>query len=163
MDNIVNPQILEKLKKKLDNLHLEVVLDVHYIDESITDFPLSLIDTSYITEKPDVLAAKILEGRIGILCDGSPNIITVPKFFIENLMTSEDYYLRPIYASFLRILRFIAFFSSVMLPGVYVALTTFHHEMIPTDLLITMANQRSGVPLSAFFEALLMILFFEFM
>lgn len=163
IDNIVNPEVLKELKDRLNELDLEVVLDVHYIDENISDSPHSLIETSYNTEKPDVLAAKILEGRIGIICDGSPNVITIPKFFIECLMSSEDYYLRPIYASFLRLLRFMAFFISIMLPGVYLALSTFHREMIPTDLLITMANERAGVPLSAFFEALVMILFFEFL
>ena len=78
-------------------------------------------------------------------------------------MSEEDYYLRPIYTSFIRFLRLVAFVTSVMLPGIYVALSTFHYEMIPTDLLITMANQRTCVPLSAFFEALFMILFFEFL
>ena len=163
IDDIVNPEILKDLKKRLDKVELEFVLDAHYIDEVISDSPLSLIETTFNTEKPDVLAAKILEGRIGIICDGSPNTSIVPKFFIECLMSAEDYYLRPLYASFLRFLRLLAFVTSVMLPGVYVALSTFHHEMLPTDLLVTMANQRAGVPLSAFFEAFIMILFFEFL
>lgn len=163
VDDIVNPQILKELKDKLDKLDLEVVLDAYYIQERIEDSALSLIETAFNTEKPDVLAGKILEGRIGIICDGSPNIIVVPKLFIECLMSAEDYYLRPIYASFLRFLRLLAFVTSVMLPGVYVALSTYHHEMLPTDLLITMANQRAGVPLSAFFEAFVMIFFFEFL
>lgn len=163
IDDIVNPQILEDLKNKLDKLDLEIILETHYIEENISGSPWSLVNIAFSTEKPDVLAGKILEGRVGIICDGSPNVITIPKLFIENLMASEDYYLRPIYSSFIRILRLIAFFTSMLLPGVYVALSTYHHEMIPTDLLITMANQRMGVPLSAFFEALLMILFFEFL
>lgn len=163
IDHIVNPQVLDELKSKLDNLDLDIVLDIYYIEENIGESQLSLLATAYNTEKPDVLAAKILEGRIGILCDGSPNAITVPKLFIENFMTSEDYYLRPIYGSFLRLLRVLAYFISMILPGVYIALSTFHHEMIPTDLLISMANQRAGVPLSALFEALLMISFFEFL
>ena len=163
VDGIVNPEILKDVKKRLEELDLEWVLDAHYIKEGISDTPLSLIETTYNTEKPDVFAAKILEGRIGIICDGSPNAITLPKLFVENIMSAEDYYLRPFYASFLRLLRLLAFVTSVMLPGVYVALSTFHQEMLPTDLLVTMANQRAGVPLSAFFEAFIMIFFFEFL
>ena len=161
MEDIVNPEVLEDLKNKLGQLKFEIVLDSHYIEERIIDSKYNLISTAFHTEKPDVLSGKILEGRIGIICDGSPNLITVPKLFIEDFMTAEDYYLSPLYGSFLRILRFLAFYMGVMLPGTYVALSTFHQEMIPTDLLITMANQRAGVPLSAFFEALVMILFFE--
>lgn len=163
IDDIVNPQVLDELKQKLANLKLEVILDIHYIEEEIIDSPYNLVSSCFNTEKPDVLSGKILEGRIGIICDGSPNIITIPKFFIESIMDAEDYYISPIYSSFLRSLRVMALFISVMLPGTYVALSTFHQEMIPTDLLITMANQRAGVPLSAFFEALFMILFFEFL
>lgn len=162
MKNIVNPEILKRVKDELSKLKLEVVLDIHYIEENITKSPWSLINTAYNTGKPDTFASKILEGRIGIICDGSPNGITDPKFFIENIMSSEDYYLRPVYGSFLRMLRVMAFLISLLLPGVYIALSTFHHEMIPIDLLTTMANQRSGVPFSAFFEAIIMILFFEF-
>lgn len=113
------------------------------------------------TEKPDVAAAKVLEGRIGILCDGSPSATTLPSVFIENLMVSEDYYVKPSGGTYLRIIRTLSLFISISLAAVYIALTNFHQEMIPTELLISMARQREGVPLPTFLEAISMILFFE--
>ncbi len=163
MKGIVNEDILAELKSRISQIKTDGIFDSNSIEEYIDDVPNSLVNTVYNTEKPDVLAGKILEGRIGILCDGSPNVLTVPMLFIENLMAAEDYYLQPIYASYLRIIRFISLFISIALVGIYIALTRFHQEMIPTDLLISISGQRQGVPLNNFLEALLMIFFFEIM
>lgn len=104
---------------------------------------------------------KILEGRVAVFCDGTPHVLTMPKVFIEDIQTSEDYYLRPYFATFLRGLRVFSLFLSIVLPGLYVALQTFHQEMIPTVLLITMAGAREGVPFPAIVEAFLMTLMLE--
>lgn len=161
INGIVNQDILAELKARFKKIKTDAILDVSYIEEYIEDAPNSLVRTAYHTEKPDVLAGKILEGRIGIICDGSPNVITVPKIFIEDLMDSEDYYSKPKFASFLRIIRYLSFFISIFLVGIYIAITNFHQEMIPTQLLITLAGQREGVPFPSLLEALLMILFYE--
>ena len=161
INGIVNQDILAELKARFKKIKADAILDVSYIEEYIEDAPNSLVRTAYYTEKPDVLAGKILEGRIGIICDGSPNVITVPKIFIEDLMDSEDYYSKPKFASFLRIIRYLSFFISIFLVGIYIAITNFHQEMIPTQLLITLAGQREGVPFPSLLEALLMILFYE--
>lgn len=147
MKGIVNEDILAELKSRISQIKTDGIFDSNSIEEYIDDVPNSLVNTVYNTEKPDVLAGKILEGRIGILCDGSPNVLTVPMLFIENLMAAEDYYLQPIYASYLRIIRFISLFISIALVGIYIALTRFHQEMIPTDLLISISGQRQGYPL----------------
>ena len=160
---IVNDDILAELKSRMKDIKIDSILDTNYIEEYIDDTPNSLVSTVSNTEKPDVLAGKILEGRIGIICDGSPNVLTVPKIFIECLMASEDYYLKPIHATYLRIIRVICLFISTTLVGLYIALSNFHQEMIPTSLLISMAGQKEGVPLTSFLEALLMIMFFEIM
>ncbi len=160
---IVNDEILAELKSRIKEIQTDAVLDSNYIGEYIDDAPNSLVPTAYNTEKPDVLAGKILEGRIGIICDGSPNVLTVPKIFIECLMAAEDYYLKPLHATYLRIIRAICLIISITLIGVYIALANYHQEMIPTPLLISMAGQREGVPLTSFLEALFMILFFEIM
>ncbi|MDR7871083.1 MAG: spore germination protein [Tissierellaceae bacterium] len=160
---IVNEEILAELNARIKEIKTDVVLDSNYIEEYIDDAPKSLLPTVYNTERPDVLAGKILEGRIGIICDGSPNALTVPKLFVECLMTAEDYYLKPLYATFLRFIRVFSLFVSITLVGIYIALSSFHQEMIPTPLLISMAGQREGVPLSSFLEAVFMILFFEIM
>lgn len=161
IDGIANEDILAELKARLKKIKIDAILDISYIEEYIDDAPKSMINTVFNTEKPDVVAAKILEGRIGILCDGSPSVSTLPNFFIENLMVPEDYYVKPSHGTYLRIIRTVSFFVSITLAGAYIALTNFHQEMIPTELLISMARQREGVPLPSFLEAIFMILFFE--
>ena len=160
---IVNDDILAELKARMKEIKTDSVLDTNYIEEYIDDTPKSLLPTMYNTEKPDVLAGKILEGRIGIICDGSPNVLTVPKIFNECLMAAEDYYVKPIYATYLRFIRLICLFISSTLVGVFIALSNFHQEMVPTALLISIAGQREGVPFTSFFEVFLMLLFFEIM
>ncbi len=161
INGIVKQPILEELRRRIKEINIDGVLDVGYIEAYIEDSPSSLVGTVGYTEKPDVAVAKILEGRIGILCDGTPNVLTVPKLFIEDLQTAEEYYLKPHYATFLRILRLTSLFISIFLVGTFVALQTFHQEMIPTKLLVSMSGQREGVPFTSFLEALLMIMFFE--
>jgi len=103
----------------------------------------------------------MLEGRAAIIVDGTPMVLTVPLLFIESFQSAEDYYSRPYYASIVRILRFVSFFISVFGPGVYVALVTFHQELIPTPLVITMAAARAGTPFPAAIEAIAMGISFE--
>lgn len=158
---IVKEGVLEEARYRIEKIKIDAILDNGYIESYIDEKPNRLISTVAFTEKPDIAASKILEGSVGILCDGSPNVLTVPKLFVENLHSAEDYYIRAHYATFLRILRLMAFLASFVIPGVYISLITFHQEMVPTELLISIAGQREGVPLSSPFEALLMILFFE--
>lgn len=161
IDGIVNDEILAELKSRLEKISIDAILDINYIEEYIADSPKSAICTIFNTEKPDVVAAKILEGRIGILCDGSPSASSLPMIFIECLMTSEDYYVKSNQGTYLRIIRALAFIISVTLTGIYIALISFHQEMIPTKLLISMARQREGVPLPSSLEALILAFFFE--
>ena len=161
IQGIVNEKALEEVKKRIDNIDIDGVLESGYIEQLIEDSPTSLISTIGDTQKPDVVAGKLLEGRVAVFCDGTPHILTMPKFFIEDIQTSEDYYSRPFYATFLRWLRIFCLFLSIVLPGLYVALQTFHQEMIPTVLLITMAGAREGIPFPAAIEAFLMTLMLE--
>lgn len=159
--NIVNEEVLNEVRNRIKKIDLDSILDTGYIEHYIEDHPKTTISTIGNTEKPDVAVGKILEGRIAILCDGTPGVLTVPKVFIENLQTVEDYYLRPQFATFLRVIRFFALFTSILLPGFFVALKTFHQEMIPTKLLMSMSKNIETVPFTALLESLLMILFLE--
>ncbi len=161
IEGIAKQEILDELRRRIQKITVDGILDTAYIERYIEDAPRTMISTIGHTEKPDVAVGKILEGRIAMLCDGTPDVLTVPKVFIENLQTAEDYYSRPQYGIFLRILRIFALFTSIMLPGFFVALKTFHQEMIPTKLLMSMAKNIEGVPFTALIEALLMILFLE--
>ncbi len=161
MADIVDPSILEEVRKRLKNINADAILDASYIEQLIKDSPKSIIPTVGYTEKPDVAVGKILEGRIAIISDASPIVLTVPKIFIENLQTSEDYNTVSKYTTYLRIIRIFSLFFAITLPGILVALKTFHQEMLPTSLLMSMASGREGVPFTALLEALLMVIFLE--
>lgn len=158
---IVNKDVLSEVKSRICKIDIDGVLESGYIQQLIEDNPASLISTISDTQKPDVVAGKLLEGRVAVFCDGTPHVLTIPKFFVEDIQTSEDYYTRTYYANFLRSLRVLSLFLSIILPGFYVALQTFHQEMIPTVLLITMAGAREGVPFPAIIEAFSMVLMLE--
>ena len=161
IQGVVNEDVLKEVKLRIEKIDTDSILESGYIEQYIEDNPYSLISTIGNTQKPDIVTGKLLEGRIAIFCDGSPHALTIPKLFIEGIQTSEDYYLRPYYATYLRVLRIFSLFISITLPGFYVALQTFHQEMIPTVLLITMAGAREEVPFPAIIEALLMLLMLE--
>ncbi len=161
LKGVTSPGLVEEVKTRLNRIKTDAILESGYIEQFIEDAPFSIFSTVGNTEKPDIAAARILEGRAAILVDGTPFVLTVPMLFIEGFQAAEDYYSRPYYASFVRLLRFMAFFLSILAPATYVALLTYHQEFIPTPLLITMALSVQGVPFPALVEALLMGLMFE--
>jgi len=159
--NLVYPGLVEEIRHRLKSIDVDSILESGYIEEFIEDAPFSPFATIGNSEKPDVVAGKMLEGRAAILVEGTPMVLTVPALFIEGFQSPEDYYSRPYYASLVRSLRFIAFAISILGPAVYVALTTFHQELIPTSLLITMVAAREGTPFPALVEAIGMGIIFE--
>lgn len=161
LKGVVNPKLIKEIKERLNRINTDAILESGYIEQFIEDAPYSIFPTVGNSEKPDTAAAKILEGRVAILVDGTPFVLTMPMLFIEGFQNAEDYYSRTYFASLLRILRFVCFFISVFAPATYVILSTFHQELIPTTLLFTMAASREGVPFPAVMEAGLMIITFE--
>lgn len=158
---IVMPGLVEEIKTRLNSIQTDSVLDSGYIEAFIEDAPYSIFSTVGNSERPDSIAGKILEGRAAIFVDGSPFVLTAPMLFIENFHTAEDYYLRTFYASILRILRVISYIITILAPAVYVALTTYHQELIPTQLLFTMAAGHEGIPFPSLIEAILMVVLFD--
>ncbi|MGH4122114.1 MAG: spore germination protein [Clostridium sp.] len=161
LSNIVDPKIVNEVKERINKIDIGSVLESNYIKEYIGDEPTSNFPTVYSTEKPDVIAGKLLGGRVAILTDGTPLVLTVPSLFIEFFLSNEDYYLKFIAATFNRWIRYIAFVISTTLPGFYVAITTFHPELIPTPLIVTLIKSRVGVPYPALLECLLMLSVYE--
>ncbi|MCX7614583.1 MAG: spore germination protein [Clostridiales bacterium] len=161
LDQIAKTEIVDEVRTRLSNIQVDGILESGYIEEFIKDDPYSIFPTVLNSEKPDSVAAGLLEGKVAIVVDGTPFVLTVPAFFTDFLQVSEDYYHHFIIASVVRIIRIISLFLSLTVPAIYIALTTFHHEMIPTPLLISIASQREGVPFPPFFEAILMELTFE--
>ncbi|WHH58630.1 spore germination protein [Petroclostridium sp. X23] len=161
LKGVANDKVVEEVRRRLKRIYTDAILESGYIEEFIEDAPFSIFSTVANSEKPDIVAAKLLEGRVAVLVDGTPFVLTVPMVFIEGFQSSEDYYSRAYFASLVRMLRFIAFTISTLGPAVYVALTTFHQELIPTALLFTMAANREGTPFPAILEAGMMMITFE--
>lgn len=158
---IANDKIVEEVRKRLNKIDNDSIIESGYIEQFIEDNPFSPFATIGNSERVDKVAAKILEGRVAILCDGTPYVLTVPFLFIEAIQVPEDYYSRPFATSYIRLIRFGAFLITLFLPAFYVALQTFHIEMIPTVLLITSASSREGIPFPTIVETLLMTTMFE--
>lgn len=161
LDSLANPKTVKEIKKRIGKIDIDGILDVNYITEQIRDNRNSLFKTSGTTERPDVVAGKLLEGRIAIVVDGTPVVATVPYLFSENFQSDEDYYQNFLLSSIGRILRYFCFFLTVSIPAVFVAVSTFHRELLPTSFAISVMQLRSGVPFSPFLESLAMIFVFE--
>lgn len=158
---IADPSLVSEVQERLQKIQIDGVLESAYIEEWIQDHPYSPFPLVDYSERPDKTAAMLLEGRIVIFVDGTPLVLIVPAVFMQFFITSGDYYLNYYFSSFLRWLRFTAFVFALTVPSLYIALTTMHQEMIPTQLALRIAGSRSGVPFPAFVEALLMEITFE--
>jgi spore germination protein KA len=161
LDDIANNQIVDKVKSRLQNINAESVTNLSSLEQYIEDRPYSLIPTVLYTERPDRAASFLNEGHVVLIMDNSPSSLIVPITFWAFFHTGEDQYQRWFYGNFIRLMRFIAFCISFAVPGIYVAITNYHQEMIPTDLVLSIAGTRETMPFPAILEVLLMELSFE--
>lgn len=161
LESCVDPDVLACLRKRLEQITIDGVIDSNYIAELIRDRPYSLFRTTGSSERPDVVAAKLLEGRIAILSDGSPMAVTVPYIFLEQFQSSEDYYVDVGFAGINRVLRVLGFFFAVSVLPVYLSLVVFHHAFMPLKLILSIAAARQDVPFPIFVEALILLCSFD--
>lgn len=161
LDQAVNLQVLEEFKQRIGSVKDFEVLETAYVEDWIQDSVWSPFPQFRYTERTDTAAAALMDGKILVMVENSPSILICPAFFVDFFNTSEDYYVRTVYATLVRLLRLLAFFIALTLPSIYVALSTFHPELIPTVLLLTIMDTREGIPFPAFFEALIMEISFE--
>ena len=161
LENRVNKQILAELKRRLAKIQLEGIIDSNYLLEQIRDAPYSPFKTVGVTERPDIVAAKMMEGRIALIVDGTPCVLTLPYLFIENFQSNDDYYTNYIYATINRYLRMIGFFLTVSVPSIYVAIVTYHQEVLPPALLLSISASRQGVPFPTIVEMITLLIAFE--
>lgn len=161
LKGVAADSVVNEVLQRLDRIEIDGILESGYLEEFIQDQTFTPFPTIINTERPDTVAASILEGQVAVLVDGTPFVLVLPITFLKFFIASEDYYQRFDISTFLRLLRFFAFTISMLLPSLYIAITTFHQEMIPTPLLVSLAAQREGIPFPAFFEALLMEITFE--
>ncbi|MCL2672498.1 MAG: spore germination protein [Clostridiales bacterium] len=158
---IAQEETVAEVKRRLAKIDVDAVLESGYVEQYVEDAPYSLFATVGNSERPDAVAARLLEGRIAILVDGTPFVLTVPCFFMETFQGVEDYYARPFFATFLRVLRFAAAIVTVLLPALYLSFTIFHQEIIPTKLLFSMVGASANIPFPELLEMLLMSFTFE--
>lgn len=161
IDGIVRPGLKDEVVKKLKQIDIDAVLDSSYIAQYLGEHPTSLFKQSGTTEKPDILASKILEGRIGLIVDGSPIALSVPYILLEDLQSAEDYYIQRYRASLGRMIRVFSIFLSVLLPAFFVSAQLFHLQVIPLSFLLTIVNSIKGIPLSPSYEMFFTLLIFE--
>lgn len=161
IDNLADPTLIEEVRNRLKRIDIDAVLESGYIEEFIEDSPFSPFPQVINTERPDVTTANLLEGRIAILVDGTPFALIAPITFYSLLQSPEDYYQRFMIGTFIRWLRYSCLLIALLLPSVYVAILTFHQEMVPTSLLLSIAKSREEVPFPALIEVLLMEITFE--
>ncbi len=156
IEDIADPNIVKQVETRLDTIKIDAILASGTIEQLIQDRPYSIFYQHRMTEKPDKAVMQILEGRVLIIVDGTPTSITAPSLFVEFFQSPGDYFERAWIGSFVRILRFLAFFLSISVAGMYVALINFQPELIPAGLLAPIARFRNQVPFTTAIEVLLL-------
>jgi spore germination protein len=163
IDDIVNKDVLNEFMSRIDKINIDAVLDSGYVEQLIEDDKWSPFPQIQSTERPDVVAAALYEGRIALLVDNSPFAIIVPTTLPALFQSPDDYCQKWITASAARFIRFIAIILSLILPGFYIAVTSFHTTIIPTRMVYAMAATREGIPFPAFIETIIMELSLAFL
>ncbi len=158
---VVDNDLLKNIREKLSKIKVDGIIDSSYIINAISTRKTSLFKEVGTTEKPDVLTAKILEGRIGILIDGSPIAITLPFLLIEDFQSSEDYFVNTYRATISRFLRLSAVLIAIYLPAFFVAAQLFHLQIIPLAFIMTLVGSIKGIPLSPSVEMFVTLFIFE--
>ena len=161
LEGTAKPELLGMVRRRLKKINVDYILESGHIEQLIEDHKYSLFPTVGNNEKPDIVAAKLLKGRVAVFVDGTPFVLTVPLLFVENFHTAEDYYTRPYYANMLRILRILSYIITLCLPAAYIALVNFHPEMIPQKLLYTIMKAKDGIPFPSELEVFLMLMLYE--
>lgn len=161
VDSIVDPKVVQEVEKRLNKIDVDGVLDTNYLTELTRDNKWSPFRTTGYTERPDAIVGKLLEGRVAIILDGTPMVLTVPYLFIENFQSGEDYYFSFYYTTFSRLLRILGFILTITVPAFYIAIVAYHKEMLPTSLFINIAIERQSAPLPAALEAFIMLIVFD--
>lgn len=154
--DVAHPELLNEIIRRMKNIDIDNVMNSGELAEYIEDHPFSPFPQLLLTERPDFAAHEILQGRFAIVVDRSPNVIICPVTFDTFFKTSDDYSTRWIVASFIRLLRYFAFFIAIFLPAFYIAVISFHFEIIPLELLLSVGKSRERIPFPPYIEAFIM-------
>lgn len=158
---IANDDLVEEVRYRLNNLKIDSLISAGQLEQLIEDNSNISLPQTLSTERPDRCTHFLLEGRVVILINGSPYTVVAPITFLDLIASSEDSNIKPVFSNLLRLIRVLSILISILLPGLYIAVTNFHQELLPSELLFSIVASRSGVPFSLIFELLIMELSFE--
>lgn len=161
MKDRVPKELLRRIRNSLDGIKLEAILTTGYIRPFVESSRFELFSSTGTTERPDVLCSKLIEGRVGILVDGVPFAVVIPRLFCESFQTLDDYAYKPYYATFIRWIKYLAFLLAVLLPAVYTAIVMHHPELLNSTLLMILVESERQAPLSIITEAVGVLLMYE--
>ena len=161
MTDRVPPQLLFQIKKELESTELDTILSTGYLQPFLEKCRGSLFDSVSLSQRPDVQCSKLLEGRVILLIDGTPFALVIPKLFVENFQTLDDYNHKPYYAAFSRWVKYGAFFIAILLPALYIAVSMHHPELLNSTLLLILTDAEQKAPLSLPTETIFVLLMYE--
>ena len=161
MGNICDINVANKIIKDIEDIDIDGVFDINYIKELIRNQNYTFFPTMIVSEKPDDTCKNILDGKIIVMMENSPEVLLLPTFFINFFQNNEDYYRKPFFVSFVRIIRILSFFISIILPALFLSLLTYDQEILPTSLIINFAAQRNNIPFPTIVELCILLFVFE--
>ncbi len=161
LDGIAKPEVIAEVEERISKINIDGIIDSYYIESFLEGDKLKFFRRVGNSEKPDVICSKLLEGRVAIVVDGSPVVLTVPFMLFENLQSPEDYYTIPAQATFVRIMRIVGLIFAILIPGVYVALQSFNYRILPINFLITLLSSIEGLSVPPLVELLVVLFLFE--
>ena len=161
LDNIADKKIIKKLTQKIQKINTDGIIDSHYLVEFLSERPNSMFEQYGVSEKPDVVTAKLLEGRIAIAVDGSPIVLTVPYIFLEDVQNSNDYYSNLHYATLMRYIRSLGIILATVVPGVYLSFRLYHYRIVPLKYILTINATTQNLPFTPVIELLFILVLFQ--
>lgn len=155
VEDVAAPEIVQEVRDRLARINTDVVQASGFVEQFIEDNPYSVFPQMWTSERPDKVLPNLSEGRVAIIVDGTPTILYAPGLFVQFMQASEDYMQRVYTGSYIRALRFLAFFTAISLPAVYISLLSFQPELLPIDLMVSLAQARKEVPFPVVVETLI--------
>ncbi len=161
LTKVADRKVVKKIKQRLKRIDIDGIVDSYYLVDFLEEHPTSIFKQVGFAEKPDIISAKMLEGRVAIICDGSPIVLTLPFLLLEDLQNSGDYYEENNNVTFVRIIRFFGLFIAITMPGIYIALQLYHYKALPLKFLVTIINSSQNIPMPPAVEVLFVFFMFE--
>lgn len=161
LKNIVSKRVVKEVTKNLEKINLKGVIDAYYIAEFLKKKPYSMFEQVGYQEKPDIVVAKMLEGRVAIIVDGSPIVLTLPYMVFEDFQSSNDYYTNYVYVNLIRIIRTIGVIIATIVPGLYLSIRLYSYKVLPINYIITIANSTKNLPFTPVLEIVFILLLFQ--